>query len=1607
MNNQITQDVVVRLMIQSHNAPGAAASHNAAIERVIADSKRNLGSLETTAKQVATNIGASIGTQVAAATATASNSLSGLSSAIASDVGPVITRVTRDVQQLGTDGTAAIKSLTAENAVLAGTITDQVVPTIQRMTREVSSGTATAAADTKLVTTAVKGLTDEQVAGLSKVASAWQTRASQGAVKLEVQGMHDLEALSRQSLSTDALVAESKLAISKLNQLTSATHVKAAEVEAAATQKASGSVVTLTESFLGLESGSLAAAASAGAVAVAIGAVVAAAVIAVAIFASLFLITTKSTEAFADYGEKVHTLQQKLDISAESIARLNVISKETNTDLDQLARTTGRLEANISKGLSKPAGEAGRALKLLHLDARELANDSPEVQLQKVSKAILGVENASTKSRAASALAGVGFQELKPALEGIATKWDEAGKKAAEFGQVLTQSQVDAADEFKTKLADIGLATEGFLITVGSVAMPQILGFFNDIEYALTGNEGAWVKWADRTGKVIAYMVAGARYILGALKADLVFLSTLLATGNIGAAAAVGQATANAEDKRITNSILVDNAQRAVTDATAQVLGSRGGRGNEEFPNAPAKIKHVTTEAERLTKELAKTNAEIDALHNSGSKEFRLKFNLEDAQKFKSGLEEVLKLRHEMALPLRIELPGRDPHTGALSDAAQAQATELLRITKLQKSVYDDVTRAVFAQSEAEAKLAALRQEAVLPVINAITRADTKYAEGVIDRRNAEQELTGTIIANARLRRDAELDYVGQVVKAYQTIRLEQGKNLDQIREQRVQDQAFVLALSGGGEGSLDAAARQRAGNLNRTVTPTALQQVAQAAARLDSNVARIALKIVGAADQPGGGKGNGDPQLGGSGPLFNPEVGAARRNVVPPGQDGIVSLVEWGDAADEAEKYAGAVEHTDTVVQDLTLSEGALALARETAGGERDAREAQITKNILTNNERLKVGLVSFERDLADMRSTDSAQRLDQERAAALAIRRMEDDLADIERGDIDALHELQQNADAGRLSARLHLKQVIVDLEDQIAHAGEDSADRERAAYLSATRDIQKAHEDAAESVIRSQVRIQQQTVYNADIADAKVLEFLSNQKNVTDALADAKIGVIQSTFDLIDTGLNKAFAKLGSVGRLISSIISDLLKPQLVGFFAKLFGLSTQGQQGPSGLLNLASAFAPAGSLRANNTAGGLTFSQTGAGGGTVASGINFQNLLNRGATNPFASFSSSQAGPGFLPTIAQQQLQHDIAANVAGGVASAGAGAAGRAAAGTAAKGSLSASLAGILPALGLGVGAQLGGAFFKDSKAANLIGTVAGGALGLSAGLAGFLALGGSLGSGALAGAGAAIAGALPIIAPIAIAALIASYFINRSALRRKEEDLRSSILVKARNDIDAIIAQVKAGRLDGTSAIAQALAIRQQYLSDVGQLKDTKTRNIAIATVRELDARISTLRSEALKANRAADIDTALVPTFRNGGDAIMAFAGGGSYRTSQGGPSGIDYILAMLGNDETVVTPGVRAALGGDRRMRQLNVRGYNDGRAPRGRSMQDAGSGGGGAPPVIKAAFYMVPDEATADAMIKASAPDVIAQKLRVHVKNTKMSGVAGDIFEAAADD
>lgn len=195
----------------------------------------------------------------------------------------------------------------------------------------------------------------------------------------------------------------------------------------------------------------------------------------------------------------------------------------------------------------------------------------------------------------------------------------------------------------------------------------------------------------------------------------------------------------------------------------------------------------------------------------------------------------------------------------------------------------------------------------------------------------------------------------------------------------------------------------------------------------------------------------------------------------------------------------------------------------------------------------------------------------------------------------------------------------------------------------------------------------------------------------------------------------------------------------------------------------------------------------------------------------------------------------------------------------------------------MPMLGASLGGMLGG----PSTGASLLGMGGGllaGGIGAAFALQG-TALASSLG---LTGVIGSLTAAAPFLAPVAAAALVGAYFWGRSKKRRQEEEARTKILVDSKDKLNDILRRVRSGNMSGDDAIAQAQAIRASYLEEVNKLTDKKTRNIAIATVRELDYIINNqIKPEAARAERRKTVNDALIPTYATGG--IAGFANEGS----------------------------------------------------------------------------------------------------------------------------
>lgn len=563
-----------------------------------------------------------------------------------------------------------------------------------------------------------------------------------------------------------------------------------------------------------------------------------------------------------------------------------------------------------------------------------------------------------------------------------------------------------------------------------------------------------------------------------------------------------------------------------------------------------------------------------------------------------------------------------------------------------------------------------------------------------------------------------------------------------------------------------------------------------------------------------------------------------------------------------------------------------------------------------------------------------------------------------------------------ADSISEETALKRKLFELEDERANLGTNSGLRVTVAAEDERNQIDRERQKAQEDAARARVRLNNAEVLDIQTANARVLQHIASVKSMTEVYGDAKIAIVDKVWNGIDTVTAKIFSRIPVIGSILKDIVSSMLKLVANSFLRKLLGLESSGATGESA------------STSSGNRTAGVTdvFRQIFTGGGGSAGGAGgFGSASPSGTTPPFAgfsnpfsagssggSFSSTARALGgtrqflsFLTQAAGDSGARPILGNAGDGGA-VGQGAAAAQSSGLFGKFSnwlglkqgsgATGAIAGALPFLGLGLGSQVGG------------GSGFGGILGSVGGLGG-----GILGSALLTGStstlfGGAFAGGIPalgitssalaatvVLAPIAGALLAASYFIGRSAKRRKEETQSNQIRVDAKTQLQKILENLRqsSNPSDIENALSQANQIRADYLNQVNQLTDKKTKTNAVAFVRELDAIIDQIKSEGAavrgrsrKQNFADAYDNALVPTFDGGGMFNYVSSNPSMWRRTAA-----DTAFAYNPNTEAVLTRRDIYAMGGYGALNRAGVRGagYEPSTVSQAASFKPASSGGG----------------------------------------------------------
>ncbi len=1152
----------------------------------------------------------------------------------------------------------------------------------------------------------------------------------------------------------------------------------------------------------------------------------------------------KGATTAATYGNEIYKLSLSTGLTVKTLSALSVIARETNTEVDSLAKTFTRTQIQIQRGIDKPYSEAGRALRTLKVDFQELRKANPDQQVFMLAKAFTELNNQNVRATVSQQLFSRDAERQAKMLEQVANGFDIAQKKAKRFGLELDESGAVKANIATVAAQDLKMAWEGLWVTLGMKILPQLTLLLENFIDIILKTGGAFATF----GEIALMVLRQIRIEIDVIKQNSWWenMASLVSPTFFLTNRALRMRQA---DRNITAQ---DKAQEEEYRKRIEELRRRGLQGDDEY--APGK--GPKSMIEQLEDRVKKLRFEIQALMNIGSREFKLRFELEDLEKAKSGFETIFKLRSEMGLVLEQPLPEfrvlgspEEQHQDLIN--LQGYVKQLERM----KTVFDGVRRVANEQADSLAELARVQREALMPVVDANLRAEIKYHTAIRDRAKAEKELTADVISESRLRKDAIQDEIGSTLKAYMTLQRDLGRSRDRVREQRIEDELFVRILKGGPEA--EAAIREKIdANKGQVLAPipNELVTIATHAASIDANVLAIAEKMGVNAVRAASGSGalkagpiSTEPATipGTTTPISTPVPDDVRQKIKSIWNDPEALKTETARMQDFINEINAKIEKLDAesgrVSDDIIKTDTSdvsafqnriLEESREKASGERATRLRLSNQEIIDNQARLNETLIDLDTDYLNHWTAAQVARRDASRATIVDIMILENDLRDLSNTNSQLYKDTWKDADKQRLDSHKNLKNEIIGLENAITNNGFDEADRLTRARLQGIRDIQEQSNAARESIIYNQQIIADQTVFHADRANASVMEFLAEQRGITEIIADAKIGVIDATFSSIDSGLDKLTAKLGIAGDIVKELISGFLRLALSPFFKSMFGSSSGGGGGIFG-------GGGGGGHPGIGSIPGVITNLTQQGGLTLPpnlSGIAGAGIGGVGtATGTWAGFGNAMKGVSPANFVSKTP--------------------------------SFLTSIGGALPFLGLGIGANLGG----QSRS----GSILGGAGGLIAGGVGaaFLAPGLFASTGILGSMGPAALGLLtnPFTAVIAGGLIVGGILLGRKKQRGKEEAERDRLKEDTFHQLDVLLNDAKRGRLDPVSARLQAQKLVDDYYFQVSQFKTGSVKKSAENFRPFFNSRIQAIVNAAVNREQAEERMTRIVPEFKHG----------------------------------------------------------------------------------------------------------------------------------------
>lgn len=225
---------------------------------------------------------------------------------------------------------------------------------------------------------------------------------------------------------------------------------------------------------------------------------------------------------FVEYAGGIKDLGQESGLTAETLSTLAAYSRLAGKDVGSVTSALevyGRNLSQVAHGNKALAAEFER-VGINAKKARELMRD-PDNAARDLFDRLAAITNANERLDAANKLAGKSGKVLASVALEMGGNFAEALKAAREWGIVLSEEDVAAADRFGDAWEVLKMRAEAVIYDIGRGALPELQKAVDDVTGAVGGSGAAWREFGREGGAALGELIRLAKDLGGALSVYL------------------------------------------------------------------------------------------------------------------------------------------------------------------------------------------------------------------------------------------------------------------------------------------------------------------------------------------------------------------------------------------------------------------------------------------------------------------------------------------------------------------------------------------------------------------------------------------------------------------------------------------------------------------------------------------------------------------------------------------------------------------------------------------------------------------------------------------------------------------------------------------------------------------------------------------------------------------------------------------------------------------------------------------------------------------------------------------------------------------------------